>query len=122
MAEHWQGFRRDFALSLKAERKSANTLRLYLGAVDKLAGWCAAHSGPDDPTQVTRGQLTAFLADQAEQWKPATCSLIYRALQQFFGWLVREEEITQSPMDGMRPPAIPEQPAPVLTDGQLRAL
>ena len=122
MADAWQDFRRDFALTLKAERKSPNTLRLYLGAVDKLADWCAAHDGPTDPTEVTRGQVTAFLAEMAEHWKPATCSLIYRALQQFFGWLVREDEITRSPMDGMRPPAIPEQPVPVLTDEQLRPL
>jgi integrase/recombinase XerC len=117
MGTAWQDFARDFELSLKAEHKSANTLRLYLGAVHKLNDWCAIHDGPDDPTAVTRAQLTGFLAAMAEQWKPATCSLIYRALQQFFGWLVREEEIPRSPMDSMRPPAVPEQPAPVLTDG-----
>jgi integrase len=56
------------------------------------------------------------------QWKPSTCSLNFRALQQFFGWLVREEEIDRSPMDRMRPPSVPEQPVPVLSDDQLRTL
>jgi integrase/recombinase XerC len=118
----WQQYRRDFALSLKAEGKSANTLRLYLGAVDKLANWCATHGGPDDPTDITRADLTAFMAAMQEQWKPATCSVVYRALQQFFGWLVREEEIDRSPMERMRAPQVPEQPAAVLTDDQLRTL
>src|SRR4051794_22957195 len=101
----WQQFRRDFSLSLKAEGKSPNTLRLYLGAVDKLGDWCTEHGGPDDPTAVTRADLTGFMAAMTEQWKPATCSVVYRALQQFFAWLVREEEISRSPMDRMRAPA-----------------
>src|SRR5688500_8492452 len=122
MTTAWQGLRRDFSLSLQAERKSANTQRLYLGAVDKLAAWVAEHGGPDDPREITRTDLTAFLAAMNETWKPATCSLTFRALQQFFGWLVREEEIDHSPMDRMRPPSVPEQPVPVPTDDQLRAL
>lgn len=122
MGTPWGSFRRDFAVTLKAEGKSANTLRLYLGAVDKLAGWCADNGGVADPTLVTRGELTAFLAAMTEQWKPATVSVTYRALQQFFGWLVREEEIDRSPMDRMRAPAVPEQPVAVLSDDQLRTL
>src|SRR4051794_40595272 len=118
----WQALRRDFSVSLRAENKSANTQRLYLGAVDKLAGWTAENGGPDDPAQLTRAHLTAFMAAMTEQWKPATCSVVFRALQQFFGWLIREGEIDRSPMERMRPPAVPEQPVPVLTDDQLRAV
>jgi len=95
---------------------------LYLGAVDKLAAWATKNGGPDDPRYITRAELTAFLAAMNERWKPATCSLAFRALQQFFGWLVREEEIDHSPMDRMRPPSVPEQPVPVLTEEQIRAL
>ena len=43
-------------------------------------------------------------------------------MQQFFGWLVWEEEIDRSPMERMRPPRVPEAPVPVLTDDQLRRL
>ena len=71
---------------------------------------------------VTRGDLTQFMADMQTEWKPNTCSLVYRALQQFFGWMVREEEIERSPMIGMRAPTPPEVPVPVLTDEQLRAI
>jgi integrase/recombinase XerC len=63
-----------------------------------------------------------FLAAMSKEWKPSTCSLNFRALQQFFGWLVREEEIDRSPMERMRPPQVPEAPVPVLTDNQLRRL
>src|SRR5690349_7875569 len=102
----WQSLRRDFGISLEAERKSVNTLRLYLGAVDKLSRWTQDNDGPDDPRNLTRAELTAFFAAMAKEWKPSTCSLTYRALQQFFGWMVREEEIDRSPMERMRPPQV----------------
>lgn len=122
MGTAWQSFRRDFGISLEAERKSPNTLRLYLGAVDKLAGWAEGNEAASDPRELTSNELTAFFAAMAKEWKPSTCSLVYRALQQFFGWLVREEEIARSPMERMRPPHVPEAPVPVLTDEQLRKL
>lgn len=122
MANEWQALQRDFAISLEAERKSPNTLRLYLGAVDKLSQWSQEHDGPADPCKITRAVLTEFFAAMAKEWKPSTCSLNYRALQQFFGWLIREEEIDRSPMERMRPPHVPEAPVPVLTEEQLRKL
>ena len=51
-----------------------------------------------------------------------TASLTYRALQQWSGWLVREEEIDRSPMDRRRPPQVPETPVLVLSEDQLRRL
>jgi site-specific recombinase XerD len=46
----------------------------------------------------------------------------FRALQQFFNWLVDEEEIAVSPMAKLRPPKIPEQLTPVLDDAAIKAL
>lgn len=74
------------------------------------------------PTELTRADLAAFMAAMTGQWKPATRSVVFRALQQFFGWLIREEEIERSPRERMRVPAVPEQQVPVLTDDQLRAV
>ena len=122
VATQWQVLRRDFSTSLQSERKSANTLRLYLGAVDKLEQWVEKNNGPGDPRKLTRTDLALFMAAMSKEWKPSTCSLNFRALQQFFGWLVREEEIDRSPMERMRPPSVPEQPVAVLTDDQLRTL
>lgn len=53
---------------------------------------------------------------------PATASNRYRALQVFFKWLVEEGEIKVSPMANMKPPRVPEEPPPVLSDDQLRRL
>jgi len=57
----WQVLRRDFSTSMQAERKSANTLRLYLGAIDERAGW-AANNGPDDLRELTRTDLALVMA------------------------------------------------------------
>ena len=48
VATEWQVLRRDFSTSLEAEGKSPNTLRLYLGAVDRLAQRVEANGGPAD--------------------------------------------------------------------------
>jgi hypothetical protein len=40
-----------------------------------------------------------------QTWKPETCSLVFRALQQFFGWMVREEESDHSPWTACGRPA-----------------
>lgn len=122
MPDIWQALRRDYAVSMKVDDKSHDTQRIYLGAVDSLAAWCADNFGPDDPTKLTRTELTSFFAAMTGRWHPSTCSVVFRAQQQFFGWLIREGEIDRSPMERMRPPAIPEQPVSVLTDDQLRTL
>jgi hypothetical protein len=43
-------------------------------------------------------------------------------LQQLFRWLDEEDEIPQSPMAKMRPPEVPEQPVPVMSDDDLAKL
>jgi site-specific recombinase XerC len=49
---------------------------------------------------------------------PRTPSNRCRALQQFFEWLVAEDEIPD-PMAGLSPPRVPDQPVPVFNDDDL---
>ena len=48
----------------------------------------------------------------------------YRRVQQLFQWLADKSEIAGNPFTGssLRPPAVPENPVPVLSDNQLAAL
>jgi site-specific recombinase XerC len=62
------------------------------------------------------------VADQLERWKPLTARNRYRGLQAFLKWAVAEGELDASPMAGMNPPQIPDEPPPVLTDEELRRL
>jgi len=54
--------------------------------------------------------------------KPATVAFRYRSLQQFTKWLTAEDELPADPMAGMQAPKVPEEPVPVLSRDQLKAL
>jgi len=71
---------------------------------------------------LSRDHVEPFVADILTRFKPATASNRYRALQQFFTWAVDEREIGVSPMARMKPPNIPEEPQPVVSDGHIARL
>src|SRR5262249_948711 len=79
--------------------------------------------GVDDPDQVTRAHVETYLVEQADRGlKPSSVATTYRYLQQLMRWLVDEDEIAESPMAKMRPPAIPAAPPPVITNDHLEKL
>jgi site-specific recombinase XerD len=50
------------------------------------------------------------------------CATYHRGLRQFCVWLVDEDEYETNPMQGLKPPAVPEQPVPILSDDELKRL
>jgi site-specific recombinase XerC len=111
-----------FRRTLRAEDKSERTIKSYTEAVGLLADFLEGRGHPLTVTAITRNDVRAFIADQLQRWKPATALNRYRSLQAFFKWCVAEGELEASPMVGMKPPQLPDQPPPVLTDDQLRRL
>jgi len=69
-----------------------------------------------------REHIETWVGQLLSTHKPATASVRFRAVQQFFRWAVEEGEIPDSPMARMRPPIIPEEPPPVLGEDALRKL
>jgi integrase len=111
-----------FRRTLRAEDKSERTVKSYTEAVSLLADFLQRRGHPLTVTAITRNDVRAFIADQLQRWKPATALNRYRSLQAFFKWCTAEGELDASPMVGMKPPQLPNQPPPVLTDDQLRRL
>jgi site-specific recombinase XerD len=111
---------RSFERHLRAENKSDRTIETYLEAVRLLEAFLAGRGVR--LADADRGHIEAFLADLLARWKPATAANRYRSLKVFYAWLEEEGEITADPMAKMKPPAIPEQPVPVLPDEALRRL
>ena len=104
---------------LTASNKVWGTRRAYLAALDALID----HSGDAPLSEVTRGSLEAFIADELERTAPATVSIKYRALQQFFKWADLDGELENgSPMARMKPPIVPVQPPPVITQAEVTRL
>ncbi len=111
-----------FRRTLRAEDKSERTVKSYTEAVRLFAAFLAVRGHPLTVEAVTHDDVRAFVADQLDRWKPLTALNRYRGLQAFFKWAVAEGELDASPMAGMNPPQIPDEPPPVLTDDELRRL
>jgi site-specific recombinase XerC len=112
-----------FRLALHGENKSERTVEAYTDAVRFFADFLETNGHPLTVTAITRDQIRGFIADQLKRWKPATAHNRYRGLHSFFAWAVEElDELPGHPMNGMKPPQLPEEPVPVLTDDHLRRL
>jgi len=111
---------RSFERHLRAENKSDRTIETYLEAVRLLEAFLAGRGVR--LADADRAHIEAFLADLLARWKPATAANRYRSLKVFYAWLEDEGEVAADPMAKMKPPAIPQQPIPVLPDDALRRL
>lgn len=99
--------------SLKADNKSKKTQMAYLGALDKLV----AYTNDMPVALVTKADIEAFVVDALEHKRPASVSVYYRGLQQFFKWAEADGELPQGdPMRQTKPPIVPEDLAPVLSE------
>jgi site-specific recombinase XerD len=117
------GAQGSFRRHLRATNKAPRTVQTYLDALDHLDRFLVEHGMPRDVGLIRREHLEAFLVDLQEKGRAAaSVANRYRSLQQFFRWLTDEGEIRENPMARMRPPAVPLQPPPVLSDDELRAL
>jgi integrase/recombinase XerC len=113
---------RSFRRTLKAENKSPRTIEASTDAVRLLASYCQANGQPLLAGELQRQHIQAFIADQLACWTPATAHNRYRGLHAFFKWAVAEGDLQASPMDGMRPPQLPEQPVGVVRAEHLARL
>jgi site-specific recombinase XerD len=113
---------RSFRRTLEAENKSPRTIEAYTDAVRLLATYCQAHGQPLLARDLQREHVQTFIADQLARWKPATAHNRYRGLHAFFKWAVAEGDLQTNPMDGMKPPQLPEQPVEAVRPEHLARL
>ena len=111
-----------FIRSLRAENASDATVQTYTDSVSQFAAFLTSKGMPTAPANIRREHIEAFIADLLEKYRPATANNRYRGLQRYFKWLTEEGEIPDNPMARMKPPRIPETPAPVLSEDDLRKL
>lgn len=108
---------------MRARNLSPKTIRTYADSAMQLLHHAREQDGDDvDLLALDRAQVQEFLGHLAANWKPATVSVRFRALQQLFKWLEEEGEIEHSPMHRMHRPVVPEEPVDVITPEQARAL
>jgi site-specific recombinase XerD len=106
---------------LEASNLSPRTIRADTDDGAVLAAFLARQGMPTAVASIRREHVEAFIAAELERTAPSFAVTRDRSLQQLFKWLDDEGEISGSPMVKMRPPIIPEQSVPVLSDDQVRA-
>jgi site-specific recombinase XerD len=112
----------DWRTHLRARNRSVATIASYTRCAVAFRTFLAERGMPTGVTSITREHVEAFLAELADRVAPATTAKHYRSLQQLFRWLEDDGEISRSPMERMKPPNVPVQPVPIVTDEQLTAL
>lgn len=103
---------------LRAENKARKTIVTYTDSARQMAD----HLDGKDIGAVTSSDIADWIAHLLDTRSASTASVRFRALQQFFGWLEREDELERNPMVTLRPPAVPEKPVPVVSEADMRAL
>lgn len=107
-------------MSLRAERKSPETVKSYTAGVRGFLRWCEEHAEAPviDRTLVQR--YTADLLDGGAA--AATARARQLGMKRFAAWLVEEGELDADPIAGLKPPKLDVQVVEPLTEDQLKGL
>lgn len=135
----WRSYVEEWDRALRAANHPQTTRYNYELAVTQLADFLAGDELPkflasievsesdesdagEDPTDVERRHVEWFMAWMIQTRSASTAVNKYKSIQQFFRYLLEEEEITRSPMERTRQPGSEEKLVPVLSDEELAAL
>jgi integrase len=108
--------------SLRSAHRSPATLKVYLGAAAELGAFLVRQGMPTEVAVISREHVEEFVTDQLVRHSPQTAATRYSALKRFFGWLLEEGEIRESPMARMKSPSVPERTTPILSDADVRKI
>lgn len=107
-------------LHLRAERKSAQTVKSYGDGVRAYLAWCA---GNGRPAVIERRQLREFIDGLLTAGaRPATAVSRHLAVRRFSAWMTDEGEQAADPLLGLKSPKLDEAVVQPLTDDQIRAM
>ncbi|GLZ32278.1 hypothetical protein Lesp02_44660 [Lentzea sp. NBRC 105346] len=124
LSKTWVGYLRDWDRTLRSASHPETTRYNYLLAAAQLARYLGEYSpDPDaddaaaDPCSVTRAHIEFFQAWMIETRSGATALNKHKGLQQFFKWLmVDEEDIDRSPMERVKQPKPQKRLIPIIRD------
>jgi integrase/recombinase XerC len=123
LSRTWAGFLRDWDRSLRAANHPETTRYNYLLAAAQLGRYLAEHSpDPDadaaaeDPTAVTRAPRGDLPGVDDRHPIGVHRGEQHKCLQQFFRFLLDENEISRSPMERIKQPKTPQKLIRVMPD------
>lgn len=105
------------------KRISPRTVAHYARSSAVFIDWLRTKARPLTARAVSRADIEGFaISLQQRGLAPATVSLEYRSLQQFFRWLTEEGHIRTNPYAGLRGPKVPVEPKPILSVIDIRKM
>jgi site-specific recombinase XerD len=117
LSEHnhrlWVAYRHD----LRIRNLSEHTITNYFQTLYAADNYFCQALGT-----LTRLDLKAFLAEQLETLAASTVHIHYVGLRVFYNWMIREELISASPMNGIPEPQVPDSPPRIVPERDLKAL
>lgn len=120
LPEEMLGLLDSWALHLRAERKSAQTVKTYTDGVKRFVAWCQR---TEREPELTRNIVNAFVADLLDEGaEAATARSRQLSMRRFTAWLTEEGELDSDPLIGLKPPKLDSKIVPELSDDELRAL
>ncbi|KAA9157931.1 tyrosine-type recombinase/integrase [Amycolatopsis acidicola] len=138
--EIWRSYVEEWDRALRAANHPETTRYNYELAVTQLGGFLGGDElrrvieenghrvreddsdAAEDPTDVQRRHVEWFITWMLQTRSASTAVNKYKALQQFFRYLVDEGEMRAHPMDRMHQPSVTEKLVSVLDDQQVGAL
>ncbi|QOR69141.1 tyrosine-type recombinase/integrase [Ruania alkalisoli] len=107
-------------LSLRAQRKSPETVKTYRTGVEQYLDFCREH---DRPLIIDKSNVNAFTAHLLDAGREATTVRSRQlGVRRFSEWLADEDEIPTDPLTGIKSPKLDDKVVHPLTDDQLRDL
>ncbi|MGI8702226.1 MAG: phage integrase N-terminal SAM-like domain-containing protein, partial [Nocardioidaceae bacterium] len=89
--------------TLRSQNKASSTQRISSTAAFELIDFLDSACRLRAPEALTKRDLEAFMEHMTATRSASTANVTYRALQQWFRWMI-DEEIPASPMARMHPP------------------
>jgi site-specific recombinase XerD len=126
----WGNFLRDWDRSLRSGNYPQTTRYNYVLAASQLARYLSglsseleAEDAAGDPTEVRKEHVEAFQAWMIETRSASTALNKHKCLQQFFKWLMLdEEEIDRTPMERVKQPRTGKKLIPIIRDDDTKKL
>lgn len=108
-------------LALRAERKSAQTLKAYGDGVRAYLRWCEVSGRTPAFSRRAMQEFMAYLLEDLNQ-EAATALSRHLACRRFSAWMLEEEEIASDPLTGLKGPKLDEKVTMPFTPEELQAL
>lgn len=110
-----------WVVSLRASRKSPQTIKSYVNGVQQFAQWAEDTGVPPHLDRATVNAFSAHLLDDLGR-EAATVRARQLALKRYSAWLADEEEIPSDRLIGLKSAKLDSKVIEPLTDAEIKAL